>query len=127
MGHRNSSSQFARCMLMLFNRVPFNALVCFIDDVLIGSLTQEEHIRRLRFVLAKLSWGNLKISPSKTQLFRKEVKFLGHIVNREGLQVDPIRTEAILQLLPPKNSRELQKFLGTMNWNRNYIKKNTRT
>ncbi len=122
MGHRNSSSQFARCMLMLFNRVPFNALVCFIDDVLIGSLTQEEHIRRLRFVLAKLSWGNLKISPSKTQLFRKEVKFLGHIVNREGLQVDPIRTEAILQLLPPKNSRELQKFLGTMNWNRNYIK-----
>ena len=122
MGQTSSSSQFARCMAQLFEKVPFQALICFLDDVLIGSMTPEEHLRRLRFVLARLSWGNLKISPSKTQLLRREVRFLGHLISAEGLRIDPKRTEAIQKLQPPTTVKQLQKFLGTLNWNRSFCR-----
>ena len=122
MGQTSSSSQFARAMSHLFARIPFQALICFLDDVLIGSVTANEHLRRLRFVLARLSWGNLKISPSKTQLLRKQVRFLGQIICKQGISIDPQRTAAILKLKAPTSVKELQKFLGTMNWNRQFIK-----
>ena len=122
MGQTSSSSIFARAMSQLFSKLPFQALICFLDDLLIGSETPEEHIKRLRFVLSRLSWGNLKISPTKAQLMRKSVKFLGQIISEEGLRVDPKRTEAILKLKEPTSVKHLQKFLGTMNYNRGYIK-----
>ena len=69
MGQTSSSSQFARCMAILFQNVPFQALICYLDDILVGSRTVEEHLKRLRFIFDRLSWGGLKLSPKKTQLF----------------------------------------------------------
>eukprot|EP00116_Pleurobrachia_bachei_P004295 sb/3464557/ len=122
MGHCSSSSIFAKSMAELFQKVPFQALICFLDDVLIGSNTVDEHLDRLEFVLARLSFGGLKISPSKTQLFRKQVKFLGHIMNKNGISIDPARVDAIKKLQLPKSVKELQKFLGAVNYNRSFIK-----
>ena len=120
-GQSNSSAIFARAMAQLFSKIPFQAFICFLDDILIGSNTAEEHLKRLRFVLAKLSWANLKISPAKTQLFRSSLRFLGQIISAEGLQIDPERVEAILKLKEPTKVRELQKFLGILNFNRSYV------
>eukprot|EP00116_Pleurobrachia_bachei_P000983 sb/3461245/ len=122
MGQTSSSSQFARCMTMLFSKVPFQALICFLDDVLIGSDSEEDHIDKLQFVLERLSWGNIKISPSKTQLFKKQVKFLGHIISKKGISVDPTRINAITALDNPRTTKQLQRFLGALNYNRNFIR-----
>ena len=65
-GHKSSSSQFSRCMAQLFSpsTVPFGSnLLAYIDDLCLGSKTEEEHLKRLRFVLERLSWGNLKLNP----------------------------------------------------------------
>ena len=91
----NSSSQFARAMAILFSNVPFQALISYLDDILVGSKTVEEHLKRLRFIFQRLSWGNLKVSPNKCQLFKKEVKFLGHRISNEGLKIDEDRIKAV--------------------------------
>ena len=122
MGNKCSSSQFARAMNLLLSKVPFQGLICFLDDLLIGSNSVDEHLKRLKFVLSRLSWGNLKISPKKTKLFQQEVKFLGYMINSDGLRIDPVRAEAISRIEPPKTRKELQKFLGTANYNRQFVK-----
>ena len=122
MGQTNSSSQFARCMATLFQNVPFQALICYLDDILVGSRTVEEHLKRLRFIFDRLSWGGLKLSPNKTKLFKREVKFLGNLISNKGLRVDQDRIKAIQELKEPNNVKQLQKFLGVMNYNRSFVK-----
>ena len=71
-GHKSSSSQFSRCMAQLFSQVPFGSdLLIYIDDLVLGSRTAEEHLKRLRFILERLSWGNLKLSPTKCLFMRR--------------------------------------------------------
>ena len=108
MGQTSSSSQFARCMAILFQKVPFQALICYLDDILIGSRTVEEHLKRLRFIFERLSWGGLKLSTKRTQLFKKEVKFLGNLISNKGLRVDQDRIKAIQELKEPKTVKQLQ-------------------
>lgn len=120
-GQTNSSSQFARSMAILFSNVPFQALISYLDDILVGSKTVDEHLKRLRFIFQRLSWGNLKISPSKCQLFKQEVKFLGHRISRNGLKIDEDRVKAVQALPEPRNKKQLQQFLGTMNYLRSFI------
>ena len=124
MGQTNSSSQFARAMSILWSKTPFEFLVSYLDDILVGSKTVDEHLKRLRFVFERLSWGNLKVSPHKCQLLKKDgVKFLGHRISSEGLQIDEDRIKAIQDLPEPKNVKQLQQCLGTMNYLRSYVYK----
>ena len=123
MGQTSSSSQFARCMAQLFANVPFNALISYLDDILVGSKTVEEHLKRLRFIFERLSWGNLRVSPRKCQIMTSEVKFLGHRISRQGLRIDEDRIKAVHELAEPKNQKQLQQFLGVMNYMRSFIYK----
>ncbi|MCP4459200.1 MAG: DDE-type integrase/transposase/recombinase, partial [Cytophagales bacterium] len=122
MGAKNSSSQFSRCMALLFSKIPFNSLVFFIDDLLMGSKTADEHLKRLKWIFSRLSWGNLKLNPKKTNLFKREVTFLGQKLSREGLRIDDEKIKAVETLQPPTNVKQLQSFLGVVNYQRSYIK-----
>ena len=121
-GQTSSSSEFSRCMAQLFSKLPFRALVVYIDDILMGSQTAEEHLKRLRFILDRLSWGNLKLSPKKTYLFRREIKFLGHKLSSEGLRIDEDKIKAVQTLQPPTSVKQLQKFLGVLNYQRSFVR-----
>ena len=83
MGMLNSSAEFSRCIQQLFSYVPFDSLCIYVDDLCLGSLTEQEHLKRLRFILERLTWGNFKLSPSKTKLFRKELTFVGHKISKK--------------------------------------------
>ena len=120
-GHTNSSSEFSRMINQLFERVPFNSLLIYIDDLLLASKSVDEHIRRLKFILQRLEWGNLKLSPTKTSLLQKEATFLGYKVSRNGIKIDPDKTRAISNLPAPHNVKQVQKLLGMLNWHRSHI------
>ena len=64
-------------MDLLLSDIPISELCYFLDDVLLVSLTVEEHIRKLELVLEKFRSANLMLTPSKTELLMKEVKFVG--------------------------------------------------
>ncbi|GKB84580.1 putative reverse transcriptase domain-containing protein [Tanacetum coccineum] len=71
----------------------------FIDDILIYSKTQEEHVEHLRLVLELLKKEKLYAKFSKWEFWLREVQFLGHVINGNGIHVDPIKIEAIAKSL----------------------------
>ena len=120
-GASNSSSEFSRMIGQLFSKLPFNNLLCYIDDILLSSNTEREHIKRLRFIFERLEWANLKLGPKKTKLFSKSVIFCGYRLSSKGLQIDENKVKAITDLPAPTNVKQIQKFLGMVNFHRNFI------
>ena len=110
----------------LMNRVfrPFldQFVVVFIDDILIYSKDRLQHDKHLRIVLQILREKQLYAKWSKCKFWLESVTFLGHIVSRDGIQVDPQKIEVILAWKPPKNVREIRSFLGIAGYYRRFVK-----
>ena len=71
----------------------------------------------------KLKQVGLKLKPSKCELFRQELIYLGHVVSKNGIQTDPKKMEAICKCLVPTNVTEVRSFLGFTNYYWRFIKK----
>jgi hypothetical protein len=97
-------------------------LKVFVDDLNVHSETWNDHIRHLDAVLSKLREVNMKLNPSKCCFVAKSVTFLGHVVNREGIQPNPGKVEAVLHFPTPKNVTGVRSFLGLTGYYRKYIK-----
>ena len=78
-----------------FGDQKFQFLLVYLDDILVFGSTFEETLFRLETVLSRLSNLNLKIKPEKCQLFRKKVRYLGHVVTHEGTSPDPDKVRAV--------------------------------
>jgi hypothetical protein len=87
-------------------------VVVFIDDILIYSQNEQEHEEHLRKVLQRLRDCQLYAKLSKCEFWISGVLFLGHIVNRDGLAVDPKKVVAILDWKAPKDVRVVKSFIG---------------
>ncbi|KAJ0448931.1 putative nucleotidyltransferase, Ribonuclease H [Helianthus annuus] len=109
----------------LMNRVckPFldRFVIVFIDDVLIYSKSKAEHAQHLRLVLELFQGNQLYAKFSKCEFWLDEVQFLGHIVNSQGIHVDPAKIEAVKSWITPKNPSEVRSFLGLAGYYRRFI------
>ena len=94
----------------------------YLDDCLTFFRTAEEHIARLREVFQRFKDANLKIIPLKCEFLRQNLPFLGHIVSREGIQVDLIKTSPVRQYPVPKSVTEIKSFLGLCSYYRRYVR-----
>ena len=89
--------------------------VCQTDDILVFGRDQAEHDRCLRAVLRRIESAGATLNPEKCEFSRSEVKFLGHIVDGNGIRADPEKTSAIRDMKPPENVSELRRFMGMVN------------
>jgi hypothetical protein len=105
---------FQREMLKVLEGL--EGVICQMDDILICGETQEEHDARLEAVIQRLSTAGITLNPDKCVFSKPEVKFLGHIINNEGIHVDPEKTKAITEFAAPKNRKELRRFFGIVNY-----------
>jgi hypothetical protein len=96
-------------------------VVVFIDDILIYSQNEQEHEEHLRKVLQRLRDCQLYAKLSKCKFWISEVMFLDHIINREGLAVDPKKVTAILDWKAPKDVRGIKSFIGMAGYYRRFI------
>ena len=94
----------------------------FIDDILMYSKDREDHDTHLRVVLETLRNEQLYAKLSKCEFWLGEVSFLGHIVSKEGIQVDPKKIEVIIKWKPPKNVTDVRSFLGFAGYYRRFVK-----
>ncbi|GKA15139.1 putative reverse transcriptase domain-containing protein [Tanacetum coccineum] len=86
--------------------------IVFIDDILIYSKTKEEHEVQLKLVLELLKKEKLFAKFFKCEFWLQKVHFLGHVVNNNGIHVDPSKTEAVKNWEVPKTPSEIRSFLG---------------
>jgi hypothetical protein len=96
-------------------------VVVFIDDILIYSQNEQEHEEHLRKVLQRLRDCQLYAKLNKCEFWISEVLFLGHIINREGLVVDPKKVTSILHGKAPKDVRGIKSFIGMVGYYRRFI------
>ena len=117
----NAPSTFERCMELVLKGLQWRTLLIYLDDIIILSSTFSEHIERLDEVLRRLGNAGLKLKPSKCELFRKEVLFLGHIITQDGVKPDPSKVSAVQNWPIPKNITDVRSFLGLCSYYRRFV------
>ncbi|GKA14451.1 reverse transcriptase domain-containing protein, partial [Tanacetum coccineum] len=109
----------------LMNRVcrPYldKFVIVFIEDILIYSKTQEEHVEHLRLVLELLKKEKLYAKFSKCEFWLREAQFLGHVINGNGIHVDPSKIEAVKNWKTPRTPTKVRLFLGLAGYYRRFI------
>ena len=121
-GLKNSPSTFQRIIEHILGDLNFTSLLLYLDDILIFSDTMDQHIERLDKVLERLIQFGLKLNGKKCNFFQKEVRYLGHIVNKEGISVDPSKIKKIVNWPKPKTAEELRSFIGLASYYRRFIR-----
>jgi len=100
----------------LMNRVFHPSLdkfvVVFIDDILIYSKSREEHAKHLRTMLRTLTAHKLYAKLRKCDLWMEKIHFLGHVISKEGISVDPAKVGTVEEWPRPTNVSEVLSFLG---------------
>ena len=91
----------------------------YLDDILIFTKDKTKHIETLGIVFGKTTEAGLKINPEKCQLLKREVKYLGHIIDKNGIRTDPSKIKAIKTFT--KCVKNLRSFLGICNYYRRFI------
>ncbi|KAM8707570.1 hypothetical protein ACLKA7_014664 [Drosophila subpalustris] len=93
----------------------------YLDDIIVIGATLEEHAKNLREVLKRLRKANLRLNRDKCSFFQKSIVYLGHVVSEAGIHTDPGKIDAIRELLPPTNVKELRRCLGIASWYRRFV------
>jgi hypothetical protein len=120
-GLTNAPAFFMNLMNSVFMDYLDKSVVVFIDDILIYSQSKAEHADHLRMVLQRLREHQLYAKLSKCEFWIDEVLFLGHIINKDGLAVDPKKVADILNWKALTDARGVKSFTGMTGYYRRFI------
>ena len=96
--------------------------IAYLDDIVIYSQNEEDHIKHVRRVLERLREAKLYLKLSKCVFHAREINYLGFVISPDGISVDHSRVETILSWPEPKNTHDIQSFIGFANFYRRFIK-----
>ena len=124
-----------------FNRVPFglaqapayfqklindvlkgcNFAMGYLDDIIIYSRSEKEHLEHLEEIFTRLKTAGLKLKLEKCCFFKKHIQYLGHLILADGIQPLPEKLESIAKMPAPKNPKEVKQFLGLVGYYRKFV------
>lgn len=120
-GLKNAPSTFQRVMDNVLREYLHKFCFVYMDDIVCFSKSLEEHQQHLKLIFTKLREFNLKVQLDKSEFFRKDVEFLGHVITPEGVKPNPSKLEAIEKFPLPKTVKEIKSFLGLIGYYRRFI------
>ena len=120
-GLTSAPATFQRLMEQVLRGLHWKTALLYLDDVIVISPDFASHLHRLEEVLQRLQGAGLKLKPQKCELLQKQVRYLGHIVSAAGIATDPEKIEAMERWPRPENLKQLQAFLGTAGYYRQYL------
>ncbi|KAA0046085.1 pol protein [Cucumis melo var. makuwa] len=120
-GLTNAPAVFMDLMNRVFREFLDTFVIVFIDDILIYSKTEAEHEEHLRMVLQTLRDNKLYAKFSKCEFWLKQVSFLGHVVSKAGVSVDPAKIEAVTGWTRPSTVSEVRSFLSLAGYYRRFV------
>ncbi|GFY13442.1 retrovirus-related Pol polyprotein from transposon 17.6 [Trichonephila clavipes] len=118
----NAPATFERLMETDLGGLSYEACLVYLDNIIIVGRSFEEHLKNIRRVPQKLKEANLKLSPFKCHLFRREVTYLGHIISAEGVRTDPDKISAVKDWNCPTDIHQLRSFLGLCTYYQKFVK-----
>ncbi|KAF9758249.1 Retrovirus-related Pol polyprotein from transposon [Nosema granulosis] len=117
----NAPATFQREMNRILKPFIGKFVTVYMDDIVIYSKTKDEHTRHVKEVLKVLEEVGLILNKKKCEFGKTEIKVLGHVIDADGVKIDPDRVETITKLETPKTKKELESFLGMMNYCARFI------
>lgn len=98
-----------------------NGVSAYMDDVIVGGKTQEEHDIALEETLKRIQEYGFTIRSEKCAFNKPQIRYLGHVIDSQGLRPDPSKIEAIKKLPPPKDISGVRSFIGAVNYYAKFI------
>eukprot|EP00253_Pinus_taeda_P020519 PITA_20519 len=120
-GLTNAPATFMCLMNSVFHRFLDKFVLIFIDDILIYSRSRKEHEEHLRLVLQTLREHQLYAKFSKCDFFKEEIQYLGHVITKEGIAVDPEKIRTIMEWPIPKDVTDIRSFMGLPGYYRRFV------
>ena len=121
MGLVNAPATFQRLMQKVMGDLHLKECLLYLDDIIVFSSSFQEHLQRLDRVFERLYDAGLKLKPSKCQFLQEKVKYLGHVVSKEGIQTDPDKVAALKDWPIPRSIKDLRRFLGFSSFYRRFV------
>ena len=118
----NTPPTFQRLMLNCLGELNLTYCLIYLDDVIIFSQTEEEHLEQMRVVFDRFWEHGLKLKPSKCEVFKTEINYLAHHVSKRGVLSSKKNLEAIAQCPPPDTYTKVKSFVGLVGHYRGFIK-----
>ena len=118
----NAPPTFQRLMQNCLGELNLTYCLIYLNDVIIFSQTEEEHLERMRVVFDHLCEHGLKLKPSKCDVFKTEINYLAHHVSKKGVLPSKKNLEAIAECPPPDTYTKLKSFVGLVGHYRHFIK-----
>ncbi|GFV82631.1 retrovirus-related Pol polyprotein from transposon 297 [Trichonephila clavipes] len=112
---------FQKAIDMILKLVIGRFVSVYMDDVIITSPSFNEHLDNLNQVFTLLRDAGLTLNKDKCHFARDKLKYLGLVISKEGIETDHNKVKSITEMKPPKNSKEVSKFLGMAGWYQKFI------
>ncbi|KAG7578907.1 Reverse transcriptase domain [Arabidopsis thaliana x Arabidopsis arenosa] len=124
-GLKNAGATYQRLVNRMFSEKLGKTMEVYIDDMLVKSLKENDHIAHLRDCFRQLNQHNMKHNPAKCRFAVKSGEFLGYLVTHRGIEANPKQIDALLNMPSPQNKREVQRLTGRVAALNRFISRST--
>ena len=120
-GLKNAGATYQRAMTAIFHDLIHKIVECYVDDLVVKATSYEEHLHHLEIIFNRLREHSLRLNPLKCAFMVSSGKFLGFVIRHRGIEIDPSKIKAIMELPLPRNLKQFRGLQGRLAYIRRFI------